>query len=177
MVTINLALRIRSRQPYRTSKIGDALLWRSKGPASPFIQGINMTPHPAEPGMMTRHPLRGSEATTSQLHNRSIRDTAPPILSPHWAPPGSCTFMRGATLELPFSLRDGIFSTQASIWDFDIEISGFTSSLSREWHILSLRSWPHMSWESLLVTGQVEVRTSHLIKGVVTNRPRLEIST
>jgi hypothetical protein len=40
-------------------------------PASPIVQGIDLTPHSAEPGTMTTHPLRGSEATTTQLRDHS----------------------------------------------------------------------------------------------------------
>jgi len=40
-------------------------------PASPVIQGTYLTPRSAEPGTMITHTLRGSEATTTQLHNHS----------------------------------------------------------------------------------------------------------
>jgi len=61
--------------------------WFSKVcPASPAIQGINLTPLSAEPGTVTTRPLKGSEATTLQVITITSPSNFPPLPNPTSSP-------------------------------------------------------------------------------------------
>ena len=55
-------------------------------PASPAIQGINLTPLSAEPYTMTTRPLRGIETTTLQLITSTSPSNSPPLPNPTRSP-------------------------------------------------------------------------------------------